>query len=106
MGPDVRPMTRSRVLRWERVARWNTILFVPITALGLLLIVWSVHGPSAFSYVGLVLAWPWVIAMGPPFGGDVFRAFVSVCAQWVWCLVLGWMCQRVGAWLAALWSRR
>jgi len=95
-------MTDSGLLRWERVARWNTIMFVPISGVGLVLVAWSVHGPTAFAYIGSVLVWPWMLLLGPPFGGGASRLLASLCAQWGWCLVLMWVFRRINAHLAAI----
>ena len=92
------PLEESALSRLERMARWNTLLFVPITGLGLSFIILSVHVlPLAFLYVGVVLAWPFALLTAEPFGGGGFRLLTAVIVQWVWCLVLWRGCALIPA---------
>jgi len=80
-------MARAR-MEMRKSAWWTSVVFVPLSGVAFLLMVWSVHVlPVAFLFVGAPIVWPWMLVSGGrPF--DPGWLFVSLLVQWVWCFVL------------------
>lgn len=69
-----------------RSVLWSTIILVPVSAAGILLLAWSVHVlPISFAYLGYALVWPWILLTdGELFNAGIRRIVAGGVAQWFW----------------------